>query len=114
MRTSGSSRRWPRAWGFRFETARADVAAEAAAQGIGTEEAARWRARRFLAEVAERRGAHLVALGHHADDRAETVLFNILRGTGIEGLASLGPRATLVYNPLPRWERVAEGRVRGT
>jgi tRNA(Ile)-lysidine synthase len=81
--------------GVPFETARVDVAAEAAAQGLGTEEAARLARRRFLADVAGRRGARLVALGHHADDRAETVLFNILRGTGIEGLASLGPKSTL-------------------
>ncbi len=81
--------------GLPFETARADVAAEAASLGIGLEEAARLARRRFLADVARRRGARFIALGHHADDRAETVLFHILRGTGVEGLASLGPRSTL-------------------
>jgi tRNA(Ile)-lysidine synthase len=81
--------------GLPYESARADVAAEAAAAGLGTEETARLARRRFLADVARHRGARLIALGHHADDRAETILFNILRGTGIEGLASLGPRAML-------------------
>jgi tRNA(Ile)-lysidine synthase len=81
------------------ETAGANVRAEAAAAGIGIEEAGRVARRRFLAEAARSRGARKVALAHHADDRAETVLFNILRGTGIEGLASLGPRAPLDPKP---------------
>jgi len=81
--------------GLRCEVGRADVRAEAAEHGVGIEEAARLARRRFLAEAARRAGARKVALAHHADDRAETVLFNLLRGTGIEGLAALGPRAPL-------------------
>ena len=77
------------------EAARIDVRAEAQALGIGIEEAGRLVRRRFLAETARKHGARKVALAHHADDRAETVLFNILRGTGIEGLAALKPRAPL-------------------
>ncbi|HUS45993.1 MAG TPA: tRNA lysidine(34) synthetase TilS, partial [Phycisphaerae bacterium] len=64
-------------------------------EGLGFEEAARNARRAFLADAARRAGARKVALGHTADDRAETVLFNIVRGTGVEGLAALGPRATL-------------------
>ena len=60
------------------------------------EEAGRGARRRFLAEVARRRGARAVALGHHGGDRVETVLFHILRGTGIDGLAALGPQGPLV------------------
>jgi tRNA(Ile)-lysidine synthetase-like protein len=78
------------------EAARADIRAEAAAAGIGIEEAGRMARRRFFAEVARKHGAAKVALAHHADDRAETVLFNILRGTGIEGLAAIRPRSPLV------------------
>jgi tRNA(Ile)-lysidine synthase len=85
--------------GLECETGRADVRAMAEAEGLGLEETARRARRAFLARAARRRGARLIALGHHADDRAETVLFNILRGTGIEGLASLGPRATLLGEP---------------
>lgn len=81
--------------GLACETARADVRAEAAAAGLGIEETARGARRRFLADVARRRGARAVALGHTADDRAETVLFHVLRGTGVEGLGALGPRAPL-------------------
>ncbi len=74
---------------------RADVRAEADRAGLGLEEAGRRARRRFLLETARRAGARRVALGHHADDRVETILFHICRGTGIEGLASLGPRAPL-------------------
>ncbi len=77
------------------ETGRADVAAEAARDGVGLEEAGRAARRRFLTDVARHLGASRVAVGHHADDRAETVLFHMLRGTGIAGLAALGPRAPL-------------------
>jgi len=74
---------------------RADVRAEAERDGVGIEEAARNARRRFLIGAARRAGARKVALGHTADDRAETVLFNVLRGTGLEGLAALPPRAPL-------------------
>ena len=86
-----------RQMGLPCEAARIDVRAEAQALGIGFEEAGRLARRRFLAETARKHGARKVALAHHADDRAETVLFNILRGTGIEGLAAMKPRAPLSY-----------------
>ena len=76
-------------------TQRLDVPALAARDSVGVEEAARNARRAFLARAARSAGARKVALGHTADDRAETVLFNILRGTGLEGLAALPPRAPL-------------------
>ena len=82
--------------GLPCEVGRTEVRAEAESLGVGIEEAARRARRSFLAGVARRRGARWVALAHHADDRAETVLFHILRGTGVEGLAALGPRAPLL------------------
>jgi tRNA(Ile)-lysidine synthase len=48
----------------------------------------RWEA---LRTAASRTGADRIATGHHADDRAETVLMRILRGTGPRGLAALPP-----------------------
>jgi tRNA(Ile)-lysidine synthase len=46
----------------------------------------RWEA---LRAAASRAGVDRIATGHHADDRAETVLMRILRGTGPRGLAAL-------------------------
>lgn len=45
----------------------------------------------WLLETAKARGASVVAVGHHRDDQAETVLHRILRGTGPRGLAGIPP-----------------------
>ncbi|TVP59047.1 MAG: tRNA lysidine(34) synthetase TilS [Gemmatimonadales bacterium] len=44
---------------------------------------------RFLRGVLDEVGARWILLGHHADDQRETVLFRILRGTGIRGLRGM-------------------------
>ena len=64
---------------------------------------ARARAARYAAlrEVAAPDEA-LIATAHHADDRAETVLLRLLRGSGPRGLAVLAPRAQDVIRPLVR------------
>ena len=46
--------------------------------------------------------AALLATAHHADDRAETVLLRLLRGSGPRGLAVLAPRAHDLLRPLIR------------
>jgi len=68
---------------------------------------ARARAARLgaLREQARLRGAVRIALGHHADDRAETVLQRILRGSGPAGLAVLPPRAGDLIRPFVRARR---------
>ena len=43
----------------------------------------------FLTEAAHQVGARYIATGHHREDQVETVLFRILRGTGISGLAGI-------------------------
>ena len=68
-----------------------DVAAYKAERGCSIEEAARELRYDFLARVADDVGADRVAIGHTRDDRVETILMHILRGTGTSGLRGLEP-----------------------
>jgi tRNA(Ile)-lysidine synthase len=91
---SADDAQWVAALADRWElpcvVERRDVAAEARTAGIGLEEAARNTRYGFLAQVATQQGAARVAVGHHADDNAETVLYRIARGTHLRGLAGMG------------------------
>jgi tRNA(Ile)-lysidine synthase len=64
--------------------------------------AARWGS---LRTAARRAGAARIATGHHADDRAETLLMRILRGTGMRGLAVLPPLDGDRIRPMVRARR---------
>src|SRR5438067_9362105 len=84
-------------------SAASDLTAGRSGQGI--EGAARQARYDFLAAAVAQTGARYLATAHTADDQAETVLFNILRGTGLAGLAGI-PRlrglseATTIVRPL--------------
>lgn len=75
--------------GIPVETAYIDVPAYMEQSGKGVQEAARDKRYEFLFKVAEKYSARSIALAHHADDQAETVLMRLLRGTGPSGLAGM-------------------------
>src|SRR5690606_1298115 len=53
-----------------------------------------------LEAVMQSQGCDLLVTGHHADDRAETVLIRLLSGSGAQGLAVLPPRAGRRLRPM--------------
>ena len=68
-----------------------DVPNLADREGLALEEAARRARYAFLSRVAQAAGAHMIAVGHNADDQAETVLMHLLRGAGPAGLRGMLP-----------------------
>ena len=69
----------------------ADVGAFRLRHRLSWEAAAREVRYAFLSRAAKAVGASAVALGHTADDQAETVLLHLLRGTGLGGLRGMLP-----------------------
>ena len=81
-----------------FASRLTDVAALASDEGRSIEDAGREARYRFLADVAPE-GA-LIATAHTADDAAETVLLNLLRGSGLTGVRGIPPRRGRIVRPL--------------
>src|SRR5687767_12137918 len=71
-----------------------------AQQNLRAEADARVARYAFLERAAASAGADRIATGHHADDQAETVLFRLLRGTGLDGLSGIPVRRGQVIRPL--------------
>lgn len=88
-----------RALGVPSEIVRVDVRA-ARGPHVSWQQAARDARLAALQDVARRLNCTRVALGHNADDQAETVLFRIVRGTGVAGLAGIPYRRDLFVRPL--------------
>ena len=94
--------------GASFTTEKADTNALRAKAGLSIEEAARRVRYEFLSRVASKHGADCVVLGHTLDDQAETVLLNVIRGTGLDGLSGMketssrkiGARRVILFRPL--------------
>ncbi|MCK9195889.1 MAG: tRNA lysidine(34) synthetase TilS [Syntrophales bacterium] len=76
---------------LQMESARADILELSRSQGKSVEDMAREVRYSFLDQAADRVNADRIALGHHLHDQAETVLMNLLRGSGPEGLKGMTP-----------------------
>lgn len=90
-----------RARGLAFSLGRLRPGTRRAA-GTGRESVEMWARRRrhaFLAEVARQAGARWIALAHHLDDQAESVLLRLFRGAGSAGLGGMRSPAPSPADP---------------
>jgi tRNA(Ile)-lysidine synthase len=78
-------------WDLPCSTERVDIPALARRHRIAIEEAARQARYSFLGRVARSAGSRCIAVGHNADDQAETVLMHWIRGAGLAGLRGMLP-----------------------
>lgn len=91
---------WCKERGIPFLLGRGDAPAYAEAHGMSLEEAARKLRYDFLYEAAEAVGAELVLTAHNLDDNAETLLFNLTRGSGTPGLRGIPQSRGKILRPL--------------
>ena len=94
--------------GVEFVSTRVDVARRTGERGESLETAARHARHEFFAECAGKFRCPRILLGHHADDQAETVTWNLLRGSrGLKGMReeqvmAVGGRQLAIFRPLLR------------
>jgi tRNA(Ile)-lysidine synthase len=76
-------------------------------EGISIEMAARELRYRWFEQLRKEQNAYAVAVAHHRDDSVETVLLNLIRGTGIRGLTGIKPKNGNIVRPLLCCDREA-------
>lgn len=86
--------------GLACHVQRVDVKALARQRKQGIEEAGRAARRQFLQQIANEVHCDCIALAHHRDDQAETVLLRLTRGCGVSGLAAMKWRDGVFIRPL--------------
>jgi tRNA(Ile)-lysidine synthase len=101
-----------RSLGYETSIRSSQVAAIAKRTGDNLEQAARRARYAFLNDVAKKFRAKVVLTAHTMDDQAETILLNLLRGSGLEGLSGIEPVRNLdeggeilLSRPLLSWAR---------
>lgn len=75
--------------GLPFMAVHADVKREKEREGLSMEEAGRKLRHKLLRDIAMKEKAQKIALAHTFDDQSETILFRIIRGTGLRGLRGI-------------------------
>lgn len=77
-----------------------DTISYAGERHLSIEMAARELRYAWFEEMRERLGGQATAVAHHRDDNVETVLMNLIRGTGIRGMSGIRPRNGFIVRPL--------------
>ena len=73
---------------------------EAEKRHISIEMAARELRYAWFEQLRLQQGANVIAVAHHKDDSVETLLLNLIRGTGINGLLGIRPKNGNIVRPL--------------
>ena len=92
-------------YGIDFRVKYYDVPSYAKQHCITTEEAGRKLRYETFSEIAAETEGSLTAVAHHRNDQAETVIFNMCRGTGIRGMRGMLPVNDGIIRPLLCVER---------
>ena len=90
-------REWCAGNGVAIHVADFDTAGFASANGLSIEMAARELRYRWFGQLCIEYGYAGVLVAHNANDNAETLLLNLLRGTGLRGLAGMGTVSAIPY-----------------
>ena len=77
-----------------------DTQAYAQLHKVSIEMAARELRYRYFAQLARDICAEGICVAHHKDDNVETLLLNLLRGSGVDGLAAIAPKNGNILRPL--------------
>ena len=91
-------REWAQAHGVRFHVKSFDTKGFAQEHGVSIEMAARELRYRWFAELCSLEGYGEVAVAHNANDNAETLILNLLRGSGMKGLYGMSDVSSLPYS----------------
>ena len=83
-----------------FHSVRFDTLAYAEQEGISIQMAARELRYRWFEQTRIQHGYEVVATAHHQNDAVETILLNLVRGTGISGLHGILPKRERIIRPL--------------
>jgi len=90
-----------------FYSLQINVKSHAESKKLNKQEAARELRYAALEEIASQHSLNLIALAHNADDQAETMLINLVRGSGPLGLSGIPPVRNRIIRPLIESERRA-------
>jgi tRNA(Ile)-lysidine synthase len=88
-----------------FHVKHFDTADYAKQYGMSIQMAARDLRYYWFEEIRERYGFKYIATGHHSDDHAETVILNIVKGTGLTGLQGIKASNGKIIRPLWHFSR---------
>ena len=86
--------------GIECVTTHFETSVYAAQNGISIQMAARELRYRWFHELSVQKGMDTIAIAHNCDDRIETLLINLARGTGIHGLSGIKPQNGKIIRPL--------------